>query len=372
MAKQPPKKQRAVVLTEPAPEELSEADYIPPDLEFIEKRDELQGEGGGEINVYREGPGGYRDLTFIKSFALGEFQPALLQAPPFSGGRFRIHMRGRTGLAANFLFKVEPLPGAPGAMPGNAPGGVNLTLQQPAGDMAALVAAMQAGFTKLGELIVASANQRPATPPITMKEILDFGATIASRVAVPAGPNALDMVGKITPLLELVDRMRGDGGDGEGRGSIVGAFGRALDKLADSFAPVIGEVVKQRMQGGGAALPAPAAAPANPEGAVMANFDGLLKQYASVIMAAARTDADPASYAQMALDNGDPEQIAEFLKRPDWFDVIARNIPEAIHVRAWFEEFHKVLSDALTAPANDGKVIDADKGAVDAKPAGTN
>lgn len=356
MAKQRLKKPAPLAPLDADEPELLEDEYIPPDLEFIAKRDEYAGTGGGQVNIYREGPGGYKDLTFIRSLDLSEFEPAMLQSQPFNGGRFRIHMRGRSGLLANFLFKVEPLPGAPRPESAAAlPAGFHLTLPgapaQAPTDIVAILGAMNANFEK----VLAAVAHPPAAPAVGFEQIMQLVNSVMGRAAAPS---ILDGVGKLGPLLELIDRVRGDRG-GEGGDGIGNALGRALEKLAEPLGQVVAAVAERRAAAAGAAVPALAApggagGVAQPEGTDM---QAILKQYAAAIMTAARNDDDPAKYAQLAINFGDQEKIAEFVKQPNWFDTVAEAIPEAIHVRAWFEELHEVMKEALLTPPEPGAKI---------------
>lgn len=341
-------------------DDVLEDDYIPPDLEFFEKRDELRGEGGGSINVYREGPGGYRDLTFVRSFGLDEFEPGMLQQSPFNGGRFRIHMRGATGIKDNFLFKVEPLAGAtPAALPG-APA---VTVHPAATDVASLIAAMQSGFKELGTLIV-TARAPAAGQSIGMRDLIEFAKALAPQGA-PGGLGAAGMFSQLGEAIELLDRLR-EGGDGD-RGSILGALGRSLDKIAGPVGEVVARIAEKNLSAAAGAPPA-LAAPGTVSTEPL-DMEALLKQYAGVVIAAAKADKDPAPFAQLALDYGDEAQIAEFIKAPNWFEIVAGAIPDALAHRQWFEEFHEVLLKALTPEPGGEKIAETTPApAADAQP----
>lgn len=329
----PKRPQQSVVVNA---DDLNDEDYVPPDFEFHEKRDELIGSGGGTIRVYREGPGGYRDLTFVKGFGLNEFEPEMLQQEPFGGGRFRIHMRGETGIKDNFLFKVEPLPGVRRAVDQSG------TTVSVSNDSAALVAAMQAGFAQLVEKL------KPAAPVLGIKEILDIVSIINKPAAVPAN-GGLGQLKQLAEFMEVIESARLPTGK-DGEVSIWGVAARAFDKIAEPLGAVLSEVAKRKLNGAESvpALPAPAAAAA-PQVKSEDEMLVLLKSYLPLLIANAAADNDPATYANMILDAVAPEVLRAYVDRPDWFEVLAPLDPRLATHKEWFTELRECIMEGLTA-----------------------
>jgi hypothetical protein len=355
-------------------------EYFPPDLDFANKREELMGEGGeGSIRVYREGPGGYKDLTFVRGFALNEFEPEMLQAPPFSGGRFRIHMQGARGkgnMRANFLFKVEPLPGVKMPEPGNL--NAIAAAQNPT-DTATILAAIKDGFAT-----IAAAMHSPKQGMGVEETIKLIGAinSMNPQREAPRSNGDDGTIERFSKFVEVIEDIRGPvGADGEV--SMLKLVARALDKIAEPLGDVLANVAQKRLARNPAAAAAlgevvAAAVHENAgaeipetEGAESMDFSTQLKMFLPMIIAQAAADNDPGTYADMLYDNVPLPEIRKWIARPDWFDVLQSLDPRVTPYRKWFTELHDLIVEGLTPEAIEGtKDGTATSGPVDATPSG--
>ncbi len=86
-------------------------EFTPEDIAVSQLLAEL-GDEGVIVRIYRQGPKGYKDLTYIDECGVADFSPKMLKAPPFNGGTFRIHAQapGAGGMRINRELKVEPAP----------------------------------------------------------------------------------------------------------------------------------------------------------------------------------------------------------------------------------------------------------------------
>jgi hypothetical protein len=365
-----------------APRELLDDDFtpgeLPPedspaDVAFFEKRDDMIAAGGeGTIRVYREGPGGHRDLTFVRGFSLTEFEPEMLQAPPFAGGRFRIHMRSNTGLVSNFLFKVESLPGAKPLDP--------ITLQPvQANDTATILAAIKDGFAAI------AAAMHPPKQGMGVEETIKLIGAINSmnpRESAPPRNGDDGTIERFSKFVEVIEDIRGPvGADGEV--SMLKLVARALDKIAEPLGDVLANVAQKRLAKNPAAAAAlgevvAAAVHENAgaeipetEGAEPMDFSTQLKMFLPMIIAQAAADNDPGTYADMLYDNVPLPEIRKWIARPDWFAVLQSLDPRVAPYEKWFTELHDLIVEGLTPEAIEGtKGGTATSGPVDATPSG--
>src|SRR4051812_25335188 len=67
-----------------------EPDFTPEDVAINNLLAEL-GDTEATVRIYREGKGGFKDLTLIEEVSVSEFTPIMLKHPPYNGGTFRIH-----------------------------------------------------------------------------------------------------------------------------------------------------------------------------------------------------------------------------------------------------------------------------------------
>lgn len=331
------------------PDDDLDDEYSPPDLDFYNKRTELLDAGdSGSIRVYREGPGGYRDLTFVRGFSLSEFEPEMLQAPPFNGGRFRIHMlgAGRGAMRANFLFKVEPLPGSKPLDGVAAPAAV-------VDSTATLLAAMQSGFEKIAAAL-ATAHAPAVKQGLGVEDAIKLISALSAIQPPPRSENGLSGLKQLTEIMGVIEEIRGPV-DGDGKVSMLGVVSRALDKIAAPLGDVISSVARKKLKENPQALAALTGDAAEPATGAAMSLDDQLKMFLPMLIAQAAADNDPTTYAEMLLDNMPAAQIRPMIERADWFDELMKLDPRVAPHREWFNELRELVVEGLTPEPEAGK-----------------
>lgn len=90
--------------------ELLEQNDLPGDVAVMNLLQTLDVNDEARVMIYKQGPGGYRDLTLINEVAPADFAPIQLAQAPYNGGTFRIHIRSPSGIIGNKELKVAPAP----------------------------------------------------------------------------------------------------------------------------------------------------------------------------------------------------------------------------------------------------------------------
>lgn len=328
--------------------------FIPPDQEFQSALDELSAtDAEGSINVYREGPGGYRDVTFIRSFGLAEFSKELLQGPPFNGGKFRLHLISRGNqFVRNIAFRCEPNDAAREAL--KAPTPVQIPAQT---DTAAMLTAIQAGFRDMAQAMMGIAQARP--------QGMDFEQTIRlfgllQQSARPTGPeqNPMSLLKELLTLQkEIAPLPIGKDGDVGENALLLSVIERVGAPLMDLLLRAQGQAPQPAQ-----ALPPPPAPPApalskqapvapNPAPDVMPEETDMqmkTRLLKPVILLAAKVDAPTDSYAGLLLDHFSDEEIAQYVQSADWFEQLCGLMPELQPYREWVSRVRDDLLGLLT------------------------
>lgn len=78
-----------------------------------------------------------------------------------------------------------------------------------------------------------------------------------------------------------------------------------------------------------------------------------------LILAQAKADNDPTTYAAMILDLAPAEKVAEFVGAADWWERLIALEPRAAQHREWFTELHGHLAQGLTL-MEEGETISTD------------
>lgn len=344
----------------PDPEE----DFLPDDLEYAQFLSEYDLSQGGEVRVYREGPGGYRDLTFLDTFKLNEFDAPMLKNPPYNGGKFRIHVRSAQGMLKNFPFKCEPAP---------------VAVAKPAlqSDAVAPLVPMFAGILEGLKALSLQLATRPAGDAMNLEGTLKLMGAL--RGLEGGGARALDPFEMMTKFFALQKMLTGDriptnpDGDIDANAVIM----QAMKTFAEPFA----ELMKRNLQDGRPALAAPAgiAAPGQPgapaslpaaPGLSLA-VDNSAPSGANVeepeinikfavikpmLMMMAQADMDESPYVATVLDTFTEDELNQYIRRDDWKEQLVKVIPEAAGVMPWFERLRAGVLAALTDADGSGSV----------------
>lgn len=347
--------------------EIFPPDYVPEDARLT---DFLKAHGQNEdgvVRVYREGPAGFKDQVLENTFAMNEFDQGILLRPPYNGGKFRIYIT-LDGKTQHFPLRVterkaEPIPQDNG-MAAVAP----------------LLAGMLEGFKALSAQIAQGQKQQMGVAETV--ELIKALQSMTPPPPVPvAAPDPFALLERvfafqkqITPETPPLNE-DGDVGSGALILEAIKTFGKPI---ADTFNQGL---AARQGTAGTSALPNPAT-PALPNPYLDAQREQVqplvsipeesemslkMRMMKPVILAMAKTNADPAGYVDMVLDMLDDEQIEKYLTGPAWKAELLGIFPEAGEVMPWIERLRDAVDKALTEDAGAGNV---DAGAEDAQASG--
>lgn len=309
-------------------------------------------ESGAKVMIYRAAGSGRKVDAFLYSCSPREFSIEELSSK-FGGGDYRIKgYRYNPEIGRRVLFVNQQVSIDPGIKPETetAPA---IAPAAPA-DLAPLVAAMSAGFEKLGTLIVQA--QPPAQSRADMLRELAMMREILGPSQVPAAPGLTpaDMIALLQQGIEL--------------GRVSGGETDALSEMTRGLMPLLARWAEKEAAQPKAApvqmpplpiLPAgsPVAAPSNvppaapiqsqpqPEGT--ADMLQLRAALGMLCQQAAR-NADPSLYAELVADQAPDAVLQEFLNAPNWFETLCGFNPTVRNYQAWFFQLRDELERLLT------------------------
>ena len=310
---------------------------------------------GGRVNVYRQGVGGHRDIEFLDEYTPGEFSIKAVQRD-YGAGIYRAHVQDAGGvMVANKSFRVgKPRRGeVPASIAANTPAA--LPSAPASSDLVTFMQTMQAtmiaGFKEIAQAI------QPPKQGLGVEEAIKLMAAVRGMQPehVPEnGAHGLGALKQLSEILEVIEDIRGPV-DGKGNVSMLGVLSRALDKLADPLGEVIATVAKNKID----KTPALAAALAAPDSPTTETRTMTPQQqreqivaFLPMLIAQAAADNDPATYAEMLIDNVAEADIRPWLERADWFDELQKMDERVKPYQRWFEEFRECVAEGLTPPAD--------------------
>lgn len=309
----------------------SEDSYTPDDVAVLGMLSEL-GDENAMVRIYRQGKGGYRDLTLIAEVGIAEFTPIMLSHAPYNGGTFRIHARSKSGIVMNREIKVEPSPVQAVAASAQAgtmtPEAIALAVATALKQIMPVPAPAQSRMDMLAEMKLMSELFRPAPP------------------ATPPGPDSMSM---FNAALNAVSKVKEIAGEDEPRNTsgndlLMGLVKEFLPMFKDAMAnnPALMQRVAEM---GGAASPAPQApalpqqtTPQTEEPDVNIIQNQKLKFGLNFLCMQAEANNDAGTYAGMIIDNVPSDDLKVMLESPDWIERLARFEPQVRKYAEWFEE----------------------------------
>lgn len=334
-----------------------EDDYLPDDVAVINLLSEL-GEDAADVvvRIYREGKGGFKDITLLAEVPVSAFTPIMLSQPPYGGGTFRIHARSRTGFVCNRQLKVEPAPGAleamrqaaqPGAQPYSPPGAA-LT----AADVARIVAETMnarapapSPFAMLAEMKPLFEMMRPAAPVVA-----PAGNDMAQTLALLG--TVLDLSKKINPAAALP--INEDGKTDMATAVLLKGmdiFGSAME---NAKAQQAGQVVQPAAPAQLQTLPAPTTQPPAPGDPVQLTDEQteeimFAKMQLKMVNRKAAANDDPVAVAESFYSMLPDELVMTMGTDPNWFTLLCQLVPECAPYQAWYT----AAKDKIVAMANE-------------------
>lgn len=310
-------------LDDPIEGELDEPD----DIEIANLLSEL-GDEEVMVRIYRQAPNS-RKLTLCNAIPIKEFDPMMLAYPPYNGGTFRIHARGKSGaLTLNRILDVEKR--TPEA-PAQSTGGVTRE------DVASIVVQALAQFM---------GNQpKPQTRAEMLEEIKIMAEITKGNTPPPTPPQSLqDQIGLVTSLITISKALNP-------APPIAGDEGGLLSTIVSKGADLMGSAMAAARAGAQlnpAALAAPGpAASATPEGLTEPVEPELTEEEQENMVLirlalktacrAAVANEDPQVFADENYDMIPDDVLDTMIADPQWFEQICKVVPGCAAHRPWFE-----------------------------------
>lgn len=340
-----------------------EDDFSPEDMEVLNFLAELGNDQDAEVRVYRQGKGGYRDLTYLFACPPSEFSMSDLQAEPYNGGDFRVHARSRGGLVQNRFIRVAPLPNAHRAQDSAAIAGVQSQIDRLAAlvekiGMAAL--APQPGpsrremleeFQLMGQILGGGGHAQPASDPIDMVTKI---VTLSKELNLGGGGEQTDSLSVIMRAIETF---------GKPMAEMMAANKMAQAQHVPQLAhePVL-HVSKASMRPGvighpGSDMPAAPAddVPMNEQETQAMN---MMKMYLGQLIGEAMGGVNPEGYAHLIADKAPDQLIDELIRPANYLELLAAIDSRVKQYPEWFADLRDIIIELLT-PDNDADNNDA-------------
>ena len=289
-----------------------------------------------KVNVYLMEPG--KPGAFVDSFAPNDFSLEMLKQT-YGAGTYKIQIRagGRIIPGGRVVRIAKSLNSGTVSVPQFAPD--------------KLIETMNIGFERLGSMFAQAIQSLAANQPKlkttveTLEELRLMREIMGGNVQPAPAQNSMDL---LNLAAELAGKMN-PGPQDENTVLLEGIkqFGPLLQTLmagqpAHNGGPGLNgqqRVLPQpHSQPMAAPVPAPAPVPSlspSPQGADM---NMLIDMYLKTLLANARADNDPMTYAQTTIDYMGDEEAVKLATNPQWFDLLCQRIPDAAAHKEWFEE----------------------------------
>ena len=344
---------------------IGESDYFPPSLAVQEWIDKYSVAGDEiDLKIFRQGPKGHMDLSFIDSVSPGEFSYELLQQPPFNGGAFRVMICDKNGFKKNLPFVVERIKEIPASAP--VSNGNDTAI-------ATLIAAMSAGFQALQQQIARQAPVAPAGMDVKQTiELITALQPLAGHAApAPRERDPLDMLAKMLEIQKAIAPAGGSDPSGES----------VMIEAIRAFGTPLAEMIKSSKQVPVGSQPAAVvnAHPQPPDQVQLPMIRDALNDQHSLTMSSkpeletsemdmkialikptilimAANNSDPYPYAHMVLDVFSDDEVEKYINSQDWWTQLLELVPEAASHKEWFEGLRSAAMEVLQESKNPDSV----------------
>lgn len=317
-----------VINTRQAPEAPPE--YDPDEMALQSVLAELGASGAdAKVNIYQLDA--RKNSAFAGTLSPDEFSLERIQSE-FGPGEYKAIVYSGGKIATHRIVRI--------AAPKNAP-----IVAAPAVDNQKLIETMQAGFNQLGQMFAQSISaivQNQPKAKSTMETLQEFALMkdVFGGNAAPA-QNPMELISLALSLSEKMNPREGEPGAGE-----------VIMKAIEQFGPIVGQILPQQMAQNAAPIPRPAPqipAPQIPQSPENEEMSMMVKIYLKTLATAAKSGADPETYAYAICDFLPAEQIRQFIGGANVKAQIIEAVPDAAHCYEWFEELLNLLRE-LTAP----------------------
>lgn len=343
------------------------SDEVPDDIALANVLADLGGESDAEIKVYIVEPG--KGNAYVGTYDTASFSLELIKQT-HGPGEYRVHVRRDGKLYANRMIRIaaSKTPQIPAQFP-----------QQKNEEISKLAESMNQGFQAIGNMLANSiqalaANQpKPKTTQELLQEMLTMKQLLG--VGVSRQDNSMELFLKGLEFAKEITPREGEPGTGEIILEAIKNFGGLLkQKESGNFAPapiasvmaVPGANITMQNNGESAAFIQPApqqAAQPSPQPSPDDSMNLARKMYLNLLLSNAKADNDPMTYAAMAVDLQGEDKALEFARRPDWFELLCSELPEAAQYRDWFTEMRNAIFTLTEQPNPDIQVNNTDSSA---------
>lgn len=322
---------------------VADPSFIPEDVEVLNLAKQYANDDGVTLRIYKEGKGGYRDLTFMAEMKPDEFTPSLLQEEPYNGGRFRLHFCSRTGMIANKGLNVAPAPR-------------HLVKND------AAVTQLSEKFDSLSGILRELVSRQTAPPPVPSRiELINEMRAMAelfgrqNNQPAPSNTIANDPFAILRLMREFTEFQRSVSPSQPAVTNEKGELDSTatLINLADRFLSGLMQLKNNQPQPQNVNVPQIPQATVIPENNLeRVESNDMLTQmtaFLNVLCVQAAADGDVETYANIILDNVDEKAVLEFVNKPDWFETLIKANPNAANYRPWFDELRAAIVE-MTQP----------------------
>jgi len=304
---------------------------------------------GAKVNVYLVEPN--KPLAFVKSYTPLEFSLEALQLE-YGPGDYQVRVYAGRGLRSRKNIRIaKPIMPVP-----------QVQFHQPQQDQNKLVEAMQAGFQSMATMFSQSLERMNATitqnapkPKSTLEQLQEFqlmkevfGGNQQSSDPMKVIELAKEFAGMMNPQPADENSLLMEGIKTFGpllSQQLSGAPQGHAPQLNHQPRPVLNAPISGQVQiAPHVVVPAPVLEPVSSSiQPVQDAPDMIINMYIRTLVANAKADNDPVTYANVILDLVGEETAKGFISRPDWFDEIVKRNAEATPYREWFEELKNAI-----------------------------
>lgn len=291
------------------------------------------GEGtNSAVKIYRQGPGGYRDLTLLTEWLPGDFSEMRLQRE-FGGGHFRIHVRDGRKILKNIELKVAaPVSSVPAAADALAP--IRNELSQLAGIVRDLVQ-------------VVARPAAPAVPPAQSRKEFFEEMVLMKSILGGGAPRERDPTEALLKMIEVQKQLGGLLGGGDNEPGANTLILKGLETIATAMQASRAQQTAAAPAMMQPALPGVVGAEQAPPAPQQNEEMEMLKMYLRMLLGDAEQDLDPQGWAIMIAQKVDPATISGMLVPENWFDALAALEPKVTHYREWFSDLRTMVLEIL-------------------------
>jgi hypothetical protein len=253
--------------------------------------------------------------------------------------RVRIFIPGENGFRSNKVIRL--------AAPKET--GIQAAQAAQSAGISELAGVMMTGFQKLGEMIATGQQKPAATEEDMLRKMAMYKELFAPAHQAPQA-NPLE---SMSSMMEMFKQGMELGRMGGGEPSSMDALMKGLEV----FGPIAQQIASKPQQAAPIQHPTihqieakeklTAATSEEPDVNVRAM---MLKQALSFLVAQARKDAEPYTYANVVMDQLDDNELSALINRPDWLDWLAGVNPEvkAPGIVEWFQKLRDEIKGLLT------------------------